>query len=132
MRCSSQLQKIWFGKPNKGIPKYRQLMEDWFIKQARAVGRSENPREPVVMWRAGIICPGPGWDRVNWSAKIWGWSGTNSQIVSLITFFEKFGVHLLWSDHKQRTHSQLFDQKQRIFKQCKQNKTKRKEDEVSL
>ena len=21
-------------------------MEDWFIKQARAVGRSENPREP--------------------------------------------------------------------------------------
>ena len=40
----------------------------------RAVGRSENPGVPVNL--VGLICPHPGWDRVNWFAKIWGCHGT--------------------------------------------------------
>ena len=46
----------------------------------RAVGKSENPGGSSKV--VGIICP-PGWDRVNWSAKIWGYHGKPPALTAL-------------------------------------------------
>ena len=39
-----------------------------------AIGRSKNPGVPLLFGRHNLHFP--GWDRVNWSAKIWGCHGT--------------------------------------------------------
>ena len=53
------------------------IWQNWFFiipsDYYRAVGRSENLGVSVLF--GGHLNP-PGWDRVNWSAKIWGCHGT--------------------------------------------------------
>ena len=48
-------------------------------KMVRDDGRSENRERGASSNVVGRICP-PGWDRVNWSAKIWGGPPTGSGI----------------------------------------------------
>ena len=45
-------------------------MPRYLIWNGMAVGRFENPG--CLYYLVGIICHPPGWDRVNWSTKIWG------------------------------------------------------------
>ena len=63
----------------------------------RAVGRSENPGVPVVIrWAKSVP---PGWNRVNWSVKIWVCHGTPGTprddrpvkfMVIIISYFQSF------------------------------------------
>ena len=43
----------------------------------RGVGRSENPGVPISFGGHNLPPLSPGWDRVKWFAKIWGWHGTS-------------------------------------------------------